>query len=230
MQSPKEAGFCEAARDRPGCSLPQKRYEGMEGEEEMDMMDQKTKEEEIPVRRIDRELKYQGTILKVYQDTVQVNGHEAKWDYIHHNGAAAVVAVTEEGKLLMVRQYRNALDRFTLEIPAGKLDDPKEPKIECAYRELEEETGFKTEKLEYLISVNTTVAFCDEAIDIFVAHNLVPSHQHLDEDEVIEVEAWELKDLEELIFTGKITDGKTIAAIMAYGRKYRSVDKKDEFV
>ena len=100
----------------------------------------------------------------------------------------------------------------------------------AAARELEEETGFKTEKLEYLISVNTTVAFCDEAIDIFVAHNLVPSHQHLDEDEVIEVEAWELKDLEELIFTGKITDGKTIAAIMAYGRKYRSVDKKDEFV
>ena len=185
---------------------------------------------DIPVKRVNRELKYQGAILKVYQDTVQVNGHEAKWDYIHHNGAAAVVAVTKEGKLLMVRQYRNALDRFTLEIPAGKLDDPKEPKIECAYRELEEETGFKTEKLEYLISVNTTVAFCDEAIDIFVAHNLVPSHQHLDEDEVIEVEAWELKDLEELIFTGKITDGKTIAAIMAYGRKYRSVDKKDEFV
>ena len=82
----------------------------------MDMMDQKTKEEEIPVRRIDRELKYQGTILKVYQDTVQVNGHEAKWDYIHHNGAAAVVAVTEEGKLLMVRQYRNALDRYTREL------------------------------------------------------------------------------------------------------------------
>ena len=129
MQSPKEAGFCEAARDRPDCSLPQKRYEGMEGEEEMDMMDQKTKEEEIPVRRIDRELKYLGTILKVYQDTVQVNGHEAKCDYIHHNGAAAVVAVTEEGKLLMVRQYRNALDRYTLEIPAGALDYPESRKL-----------------------------------------------------------------------------------------------------
>lgn len=183
-----------------------------------------------PVIRKDRQLKYTGTILKIYEDTVIANGHEAHWDFIHHDGAACVVPVTDEGKILMVRQYRNALDRFTLEIPAGKLDDPKEPKIECAYRELEEETGFKTEKLEYLISVNTTVAFCDEAIDIFVAHNLVPSHQHLDEDEVIEVEAWELKDLEELIFTGKITDGKTIAAIMAYGRKYRSVDKKDEFV
>ena len=187
-------------------------------------MGQKPENEGMPVVRLDRQLKYQGNILKIYEDTVLANGHEAHWDYIHHDGAAAVVPVTDEGKLLMVRQYRNALDRFTLEIPAGKLDDPREPKIECAYRELEEETGFKTEKLEYLISVNTTVAFCDEAIDIFVAHNLVPSHQHL------EVEAWELKDLEALIYEGKITDGKTIAAIMAYGRKYRSVDKKDELV
>lgn len=61
--------------------------------------------------------------------------------FIHHDGAAAVVAVNDDGKLLMVRQYRNALDRETLEIPAGKLDAPGEPKIECAYRELEEETG-----------------------------------------------------------------------------------------
>ena len=173
----------------------------------------KVENEGMPVVRLDRQLKYQGNILKMYEDTVLANGHEAHWDYIHHDGAAAVLPVTAEGK-----------------IPAGKLDAPDEPKIECAYRELEEETGFRTEKLEYLISVNTTVAFCDEAIDIFVAHNLIPSHQHLDEDEVIEVEAWELKDLEEMIYTGKITDGKTIAALMAYGRKYRSIDKKDEMI
>ena len=199
----------------------------------------KVENEGMPVVRLDRQLKYQGNILKIYEDTVLANGHEAHWDYIHHDGAAAVLPVTSEGKILMVRQYRNALNRYTLEIPAGKLDAPDEPKIECAYRELEEETGFRTEKLEYLMSINTTVAFCDEAIDIFVAHNLIPSHQHLDEDEfvnvkayelaeVIEVEAWELKDLEEMIYTGKITDGKTIAALMAYGRKYRSIDKKDE--
>ena len=193
-------------------------------------MAQKPENEGMPVIRLDRQLKYQGNILKIYEDTVLANGHEAHWDYIHHDGAAAVLPVTDEGKILMVRQYRNALDRFTLEIPAGKLDDPKEPKIECAYRELEEETGFKTEKLEYLISVNTTVAFCDEAIDIFVAHNLIPSHQNLDEDEVINVVPCSLGELEDMIYTGKITDGKTIAAIMAYGRKYRSVDKKDEFV
>ena len=122
----------------------------------------------------------------------------------------------------MVRQYRNALDRNTLEIPAGKLDAPDEPKIDCAYRELEEETGYRTDKLEYLMSVNTTVAFCDEAIDIFVARNLIPSHQHLDEDEVIDVEAWELKDLLELIYAGKMTDAKTVAAITAYAVKYGS--------
>ena len=63
----------------------------------------------------------------------------------------------------MVRQYRNALDRFTLEIPAGKLDDPKEPKKECAYRELEEETGYRSENLEYLMTINTTVAFATNA-------------------------------------------------------------------
>lgn len=182
----------------------------------------------VPVVRVDRKLKYQGNILKIYEDTVIANGHEAHWDFIHHDGAAAVLPVAADGKILMVRQYRNALDEFTLEIPAGKLDDPNEPKIECAFRELEEETGFRAEKLEYLMTLNTTVAFCNEAIDIFVAHNLIPSKQHLDEDEVIDVEAWELEDLEALVSEGKLTDSKTIAALAMYGRKYRSVDKPDD--
>ncbi len=174
------------------------------------------------VIRLKRQLRYQGTILKIYEDTVLANGHEAHWDFIHHDGAAAVLPVTDDGKILMVRQYRNALDRDTLEIPAGKLDAPDEPKIECAYRELEEETGYRTEQMEYLMSVNTTVAFCDEAIDIFIAKNLIPSHQHLDEDEVIDVEAWELNDLLDLIYSGKMTDAKTVAAITAYAVKYGS--------
>jgi len=153
---------------------------------------------------------------------VDANGHLAHWDFIHHNGAAAVVPVTKDGTILMVRQYRNALDRYTLEVPAGALNFPEEPKIDCAHRELEEETGYKTEKenLEFLIRVNTTVAFCDEVIDIFVARDLEPSVQNLDEDEYIEVEEWTVKDLEEKIYQGEITDGKTIAAILAYARKY----------
>ena len=178
------------------------------------------------VVRLKRELRYEGTILKIYDDTVMANGHEAHWDFIHHDGAAAVLPVAADGKILMVRQYRNALDRDTLEIPAGKLDDPHEPKIECAYRELEEETGYRTDHLEYLMSVNTTVAFCDEAIDIFIARDLIPSQQHLDEDEVIDVEPWELKDLLELIYCGKMTDAKTVAAITAYAVKYGGSDRQ----
>lgn len=173
-----------------------------------------------PVERLDRQLKYEGTVLKIYQDTVKVKGHQAKWDFIHHDGAAAVVAVTKEGRLLMVRQYRNALDRYTLEIPAGKVDQPGEPKIECAFRELEEETGYRADALEFLISVHTTVAFCDEAIDIFVAKELYPSEQKLDEDEELSVEEWELSDLLDLIYTGKMTDAKTVSAILAYAHKY----------
>lgn len=169
--------------------------------------------------RLKRELAYTGTILKIYRDTVVANGIEEVYDFIHHDGAAAVLPVTKDGKILMVRQYRNALDRFTLEIPAGKVDAPEEPRIECAYRELEEETGFRTDKLEYLMTVNTTVAFCDEAIDIFIARDLIPSQQNLDEDECIEVEEWDVKDLLGLIYSGKMTDGKTIAAITAYAQR-----------
>ena len=173
-----------------------------------------------PVIVKSRDLVYKGSILNVYQDTVLVNGHEAKWDFIHHNGAAAVLPVTDDGKILMVRQYRHALERYTLEIPAGKLDYVGEPMIDCAARELEEETGYRCDHLEYLLTVNTTIAFCNEKIDIFLAKDLIPSRQHLDEDEEIRVEAWALEDLEELISCGKMTDGKTVAAISVYARKY----------
>ena len=186
------------------------------------------------IRRVKRELMYKGTVLEVYKDSMEfANGNHEEWDFIKHNGAAAVVPVLDDGRILMVSQFRNALDRKTLEIPAGKLDEPGEPKVECAFRELEEETGYRVESpenLEYLMSLTTTVAFCDEAIDIFVAHNLIPSHQHLDEDEVINVVPCSLEELEDMVYTGKITDGKTIAAIMAYARKYRSEDKKDSMV
>lgn len=169
--------------------------------------------------RLGRELAYEGTILKIYKDTVVSNGIKEIYDYIHHDGAAAVLPVTDEGKILMVRQYRNALDRFTLEIPAGKLDEPGEPMIRCASRELEEETGFRSENLEYLMTINTTVAFCDECIGVYIARDLIPSKQHLDADESIDVEAWEVKDLLELIYSGKMTDGKTVAAILSYAQR-----------
>ena len=171
------------------------------------------------IKRTKRELAYEGTVIKVYKDYMETGSHKAVWDYIHHDGAAAVVPVTDKGRIIMVRQYRNALDRYTLELPAGKLDSPHEEKRFCAFRELEEETGMKVdspEDLEFLIKVNTTVAFCDEEIDIFIAKNLKKSRQKLDEDEFINIEEWELSDLLSLIYKGEISDGKTVAGICAY--------------
>lgn len=172
-------------------------------------------------KRISRDLVYEGTIIDYYKDTVQVpNGNVVKWDFIGHKGAAAVVPVTKDGKILMVRQYRNALDRYTLEIPAGGLNGADEPTKVAAGRELEEETGFRSENIEFLVSIYTTVAFCNEKIDIYLAKDLIESKQNLDEDEFINVEAYEPKELLEMIYAGKIQDSKTICGIMSYVQKY----------
>ena len=172
-------------------------------------------------KRLDRELVYKGSIIDFYKDTVQVpNGNIVKWDFIKHQGAAAVVPVTADGKLLMVRQYRNALDRYTLEIPAGGLNGPEEPTMEAAARELEEETGCHAGKMEWLITIRTTVAFCNEKIDIYVATDLTPGSQHLDEDEFVDVEEYTLDELCQMIYEGKLQDAKTVAAIMAYKAKF----------
>lgn len=177
---------------------------------------------DITVKRIGRELKYQGRIVDFYADTMELpDGRTAVWDYIEHRkGAAAVVAVLPDGRLLMVRQYRNAIERVSLEIPAGARDSREEPYEVCAARELEEETGYRCEKLEFLISIHSTVAFCNERIDIYVARDLIPSRQHLDFDEFVEIEAFSLEELCQRIYEGRIQDAKTIAAIMAYKDKY----------
>lgn len=173
------------------------------------------------MERIDRKLIHHGRIIDYYQDTISVeNGNIVTFDFIGHKGAAAVVPVRDDGKILMVKQYRNALDRETLEIPAGGKDWAEEPTRDCAARELEEETGFKAENLELLLSIYTTVAFCNEKIDIYVARDLVPSKQNLDEDEFIDVVACDIDQLCQRVYEGKIQDAKTVAAIMAYKNKY----------
>ncbi len=176
--------------------------------------------------RIKRELVYEGAIINMYKDYVKVpNGNVAQWDFIGHHGAAAVIPVTEDGKIMLVKQWRNALDRFTYEIPAGGLDTPDEPMIECASRELEEETGYKSDNLEFLLSLKTTVAFCNERIDVFVARKLEKTKQNLDEDESIEVFLFELSELLEMIKNGEMQDSKTVSAILAYKAFY--VDEKN---
>ncbi len=175
------------------------------------------------VKRLGRELIAKGAIIDYYQDTMQIpNGNIAKWDLIDHKGAAAVVAVRSDGKLLMVRQYRNALERETIEIPAGGLNGREEPTDRAAARELREETGYIAGKLELLTSIYTTVAFCNEKIAIYLAEGLSRhGEQDLDEDEYVGVEAYELDDLLKMIYEGKIQDSKTICGIMMYAYRIR---------
>lgn len=172
------------------------------------------------VKRLKRELMCEGKITKYYKDTVELpNGKTVVWDFVGHNGAAAAVAILEDGRLLMVRQYRNALERHTLEIPAGGLNKD-EPTIDAAKRELEEETGYTCGKIEKLITIRTTVAFCNEKIDIYVATDLKKTSQNLDEDEFVDVKPYELSVIEKMIYDGEIEDSKTIAAVLAYKHKY----------
>lgn len=174
------------------------------------------------IKRLSRDLVAHGAIIDYYQDTMLIpNGNTVKWDFIKHNGAAAVVPVDSEGRLIMVRQYRNALERYTLEIPAGGLKDPSEPTKEAAGRELAEETGYRAENLELLITICTTVAFCNEKIDIYLATGLQPGEQNLDEDEYVQYEAYTLEELSEKIYAGEIQDSKTVAAILAYKDRLR---------
>lgn len=170
------------------------------------------------VERIGRKLIHAGTIIDMYSDTMQLpNGDIEEWDFIkHRTGAAAILPVLPDGRILLVRQYRPALERYTLEIPAGAKDSVDEPSITCAARELEEETGYRSDDLTLLLNLRTTVAFCDETIDIFLARNLMPGHQHLDPAEAIDLKEYELQELIRLIYNGTIQDSKTLSAILAY--------------
>ena len=172
--------------------------------------------------RVGRTLIHNGTIIDVYQDHMRLpDGSSENFDFIKHKGAAAVIPVMDDGRIIMVRQYRNAIDSYTLEIPAGGLDGADEPTRVCAHRELEEETGYRAdiEDVTFLLSLYTTVAFCNEKIDIYVARNLTKTEQHLDDDEFIDVEYHTIEELADMVQAGKIVDAKTIAGLMTY--RYR---------
>lgn len=166
--------------------------------------------------RIGRKLIHKGHIVDFYEDTMRLpDGRTAEWDFIMHKGAAAIVPVDENGQIIMVRQYRNAPERYTLEIPAGGLN-PNEDRMIAAARELEEETGYRAGKVNHLLDLYTTVAFCNELISIYYTEEISPSKQHLDDDEFVTVERHSVDELVQMILNGTIQDAKTIAAILAY--------------
>ena len=173
------------------------------------------------IKRVDRKLVAHGSIIDYYKDEIEtIDGNRAFWDHIEHKGAAAMLAITDEGKIVLVRQYRNSLDKSILEIPAGGIE-PGEDKGIAATRELAEETGYIAGKVEPLMIINTTVAFCNEKIWIYKATDLSLGEKHLDRDEYVDVECYSLEEVVDMIAKGEITDSKTISAIMFYAHSVR---------
>ena len=175
------------------------------------------------MKRLKRELMYKGSILDIYKDTMEfANGKQEEWDFVSHRmGAAAILPVLPDGRIVMVRQYRNALERETLEIPAGARDSKTEDTSVCAARELEEETGYKSNDVEFLLCLRCWVGFCDVFVVVFLATDLEKGKQHLDDAESIDIEIYTLDELCQMIYSGELQDSKTVAAIMAYSNKVK---------
>lgn len=165
--------------------------------------------------RTDSEEIYDGAILHVYKDTVTLpNGRQAGREVIRHVGAVAVVPITDDGKVIVERQYRYPLDMVITEIPAGKLDGKEEDRLSAAMRELKEETGITADEWTEIGLYYPAAAYTDEKITIYAAKGLHFGEQKLDDDEFLNVEAVPLKELLEDVMAGKITDGKTQVAIL----------------
>lgn len=172
--------------------------------------------------RLERKLIHRGAVIDEYTDVMSLpDGSIQNWDLVDHVGAAAVVPVLPDGRILLVRQYRNPSEEEMLEIPAGKLDSRREPASAAAERELSEETGYTTDTLEHLLVFRPTVAYSNERIDIYLARDLRPGRQHPDPGEFLNLEAHQLDELLEQIYSGQIKDGKTIAGLLAYAWRYK---------
>ncbi len=181
--------------------------------------------EDLIETKLDSENIYDGYLLHIKKDKVRLpNGGEAYREWVKHPGAAAVIPYTDQGEVILVRQYRYPIDEVTLEIPAGKLDAAGEDPLECAKRELSEETGYTAQEYKFLTKLATSVGFSDEVIYIYAARGLAAGQQHTDEDEFINVVKVPLQEAVEMVLDGRINDGKSITAIFMLGRL---VNKKD---
>ena len=168
---------------------------------------------------------YSGAIIRVEKWQVSLpNGQTAVREMVRHNGASAIVPVDDKGYVTLVRQHRIAVDKFTWEIPAGKLDSPSEDPFAAAKRELEEETGLQAEKWRLLTRVNTTPGFCNERICIYLATGLSQHPSHPDADEFLKLTKIPLSEAVALCMSGEIQDSKTLIGLLMASQTLRAVD------
>jgi ADP-ribose pyrophosphatase len=165
-------------------------------------------------RRLKRTTVFDGRVVHLTVDQVELpNGNTTELEVISHPGAAAMVPLSDNGEVFLVRQYRYAIGSWLLEVPAGKLDPGEEPEL-CASRELEEEIGYRAGELIPLGWIWTTPGFTDEKIWLYLARGLEPSKQSLETDEVLTVESMPLAEAVEKVHAGDICDGKSVCALL----------------
>lgn len=162
---------------------------------------------------------YQGKFMHLLEDQVILpDSSEGERVFIKHPGGASILPITKDNRLILVYQYRYPIQAVSLEIPAGKKDKQNESNMACAKRELEEETGYASDDITLLYTIHPCVGYSDEILDIFIARNCVPiiHPKSMDVDEFIEVELFTAEQAKNLLDTKRITDAKTIIAILAY--------------
>ncbi len=157
---------------------------------------------------------WSGSFLTAEEVTVRLpDGRRATRDVIRHPGAVAVIALTDDGKIVLVHQYRTALECVTLEIPAGKLDVGEDPE-HAARRELEEETGYVADRMAFLGDIAPAVGYSDEILHLYMAMGLHFAGASPDEDEFIHVDLVDLGEMVDRVLDGRIVDSKTVAAVL----------------
>ena len=173
---------------------------------------------DLTEKKLSSEQVFDGTLLKVYRDAVRLpDGSAATREYIKHPGAVAVVPLFEDGRVLLERQFRYPHHREFIEVPAGKLD-PGEPPLDTAKRELLEETGYVAAQWTRVGVIHTAIAYTDEAIEIFLARRLEERERKLDAGEFLETFSVPFEEAVEMIRDGRITDAKTVSALLLVER------------
>ena len=171
-------------------------------------------------KKISSETVFDGVLLHVRKDEVELpNGHRAVREWIEHPGASSVIPLLPDNQIILVRQFRYPVGTVTLEVPAGKLDIAGEDPIECARRELSEETGYTAGKIWKLTTIATTVGFSNEYIHLYAATDLTAGKIHPDSDEFINVVKMPLSAALQMVETGKIYDSKSAVSILLLAKQ-----------
>ena len=170
---------------------------------------------DLEEKQLDSKEIYKGNLLHVFKDRVALpDGKETDREYIKHVGAVAIVAMDDNGRIAVEHQYRYPFGTDLLEIPAGKLDYEGEDHLEAAKRELREETGITASDFQYIGPFYPTCAYSTEVIHLYFAWNLSFGERELDEDENINVEMMDIREVADMILRGLVPDGKTQTAVL----------------